>query len=232
MDTIVDNLDDYKNYDLIIPVYEQYKDKIHMMKQAKNLRFFHYSTCDFINAMRLRKLFKEDTEEVMLSDKKIRETLQPEDEEEQIKNIEDMVELWGFDTLKTAEQMSFETKRIDLAKVILGYKEPETIEVNITAWESDEAFQGIIENEIVHFLHNRSNREHMLDEKSLGYEEDLPKLFNLAEDRKSKNRLEFEDKLITLLHLQHPSFKLLPRKNNLQWIVDTFKYMNTQLLHE
>jgi hypothetical protein len=106
------------------------------------------------------------------------------------------------------------------------------MEVKITIWESDEAFQHIVQNQIVHFLHNRSNREHMLSDKSRKYEEDLPKLFNLPEEKKSSDWIDFEDKLIALLHIQHPSFKLLPKKNNLQWIVDTFKYVNTKLVHE
>ncbi len=112
-------------------------------------------------------------------------------------------------------------------KILESLFEEKLITVN-----TETEFQSIMANEITYFLHNRSNRDHMLDDPGLWYEQDLPKLFNLPEDIKSKNRLAFEDKLITLLHLQHPSFKLLPRKNNLQWIVDIFKYINTQLLHE
>lgn len=232
MDIIVANLDDYQNYKLLEPIYEKYKDKIQMMKQTKNLRFFHYSTCDFINTMTLKKLFREETQEIKHSNQNIRQSLQWSSEEEKIKKMEDMVKSFWFDTIETSQQMSFENKRIELAKAILEYKPPETLEVKITTWESDEAFQNVIANEITSFLHSRSNRDHMLDEPSLWYEQDLPKLFNLPEDQKSKNRLDFEDKLIALLHIQHPSFRLLPRQNNLQWIVDTFKYVNTKLLHE
>ena len=44
--------------------------------------------------------------------------------------------------------------------------------------------------------------------------------------------MDFENKLIDLLQIQHPSFKLLPRTNNRQWIIDTYKYISTKLLPE
>lgn len=97
---------------------------------------------------------------------------------------------------------------------------------------SETSFQKLMSSEISHFLHDATywtelwNGEQLINEKKLAY------LFNLPEEKKNEKWIAFENKLISLLQLQHPSFKLLPRKNNLQWIVDMYKYDCAQLLPE
>lgn len=100
--------------------------------------------------------------------------------------------------------------------------------------EAETAFQKIIEQEIIHFLH--SFRYKFNAAKNLSYtDEDILEYYlNQLEDEKLelKDRMPFENRLINLLQIEHPSFKLLPRKNNFQWIVDIYKYMSTKTLPE
>jgi len=98
--------------------------------------------------------------------------------------------------------------------------------------EDEEGFQELIEREIVTFLHDTSNRRNMADVDGQSHEEQLPKLFNLPNEKKSQKRLAFENRLITILQIQHPSFVNYPREKNLQWIVDVYKYMCTKPLPE
>ena len=97
---------------------------------------------------------------------------------------------------------------------------------------TETAFQKILENEINHFLHDAKYRVETDGSKSIEYDDRLAYFFNQPEDIKSEKRIAFENKLIWLLQLQHPSFKTFPRKNNLQWIVDTYKYARMQMLPE
>jgi hypothetical protein len=60
VDIVVKNLDDYKNYKSLSNVYEANKDKIQLMNQAANIRFLHFSSCDFMNTIKLNKFFKEN----------------------------------------------------------------------------------------------------------------------------------------------------------------------------
>ncbi|MEI8252909.1 MAG: hypothetical protein WCG25_04090 [bacterium] len=82
--------------------------------------------------------------------------------------------------------------------------------------ETEEEFQKIIESEVNHFLHNTSRFTNVVDLHGKTYEEQLPILFNISQDAKPQDLLNFENKLIDLLQIQHPSFKLLPRTNNRQ----------------
>jgi len=51
-------------------------------------------------------------------------------------------------------------------------------------------------------------------------------------EKKNDKWIEFENKLIAMLQMQHPSFKQLPTINNLQRIVDMYKYSRTKGLPE
>jgi hypothetical protein len=93
MDAYINNIDDYKNYKEISYAYEEFKDKLQILKQAKNFRFFHFSSCDFINAVKLNKLFREDNQETISLNQNIRETLKKVDNETSLKNTEDMIKL-------------------------------------------------------------------------------------------------------------------------------------------
>ena len=99
--------------------------------------------------------------------------------------------------------------------------------------ESEVAFQKLMEWEISHFLHDAW---HWLDDmgiRNVPYEEKLEFcFFKQPQEEKTEKRLEFENRLIALLQIQHPSFKLLPRENNLQWIIDMYKYSRAQWLPE
>jgi hypothetical protein len=65
--------------------------------------------------------------------------------------------------------------------------------------------------------------------RNVPYEEKLEFcFFKQPQEEKTEKRLEFENRLIALLQIQHPSFKLLPRENNLQWIIDMYKYSRAQ----
>ena len=103
---------------------------------------------------------------------------------------------------------------------------------SISDIESEESFQKLIEWEVSHFLHDANYRVETDSIKSIAYDDRLGYFFNQPDDIKSEKRIAFEDRLIWLLQLQHPSFKTFPRKNNLQWIVDTYKYARMQMLPE
>jgi hypothetical protein len=98
---------------------------------------------------------------------------------------------------------------------------------------SEVAFQKIMESEISHFLHDAKYWTNLWNGSNVTYEEQLPYLFfKISNEQKTEKRLVFEDRLIAILQMQHPSFKLLPRANNLQWIIDMYKYARTQMLPE
>jgi hypothetical protein len=98
--------------------------------------------------------------------------------------------------------------------------------------ESEASFQKLIEWEVIRFLHDVKDRVENDGSTSIAYDDRLGYFFNQPDDIKSEKRIAFEDRLIWLLQLQHPSFKTFPRKNNLQWIVDTYKYARMHMLPE
>lgn len=97
---------------------------------------------------------------------------------------------------------------------------------------TEESFQKIIESEISRFLHDAKYWIELWSWDKTTYEEQLKYLFDLPQDKKNDKWIMFEDKLIALLQIQHPSFKLLPREQNLQWIVDMYKYSRANVLPE
>lgn len=98
--------------------------------------------------------------------------------------------------------------------------------------ESEVSFQKLMESEISHFLHDATYRIDREQQKEMNYERKLEYFFFEYKWQKTDKRIEFENRLITLLQIQHPSFKLLPRENNLQWIIDMYKYSRAHVLPE
>lgn len=97
---------------------------------------------------------------------------------------------------------------------------------------SETSFQNIMESEISRFLHDAKYRIELGHWSHVVYEDQLSYLFNLPEEKKIEKRIEFENKLISMLQMQHPSFKSLPRDKNLQRIVDMYKYSRADVLPE
>lgn len=97
---------------------------------------------------------------------------------------------------------------------------------------SEVSFQHIIEQNISTFLHDDRLWTKLWNGLHLTHEAELSYLIHLPEEKKNEQWIAFENKLIALLQIQHPSFKLLPRKQNLQRIVDMFKYSRTKGLPE
>lgn len=98
--------------------------------------------------------------------------------------------------------------------------------------DTEVAFQKIMESEISHFLHDAKYWIDRDKQQNMIYEEQLEYFFFHYQGEKTDKRLAFEERLISVLQMQHPSFKLLPRENNLQWIVDMYKYSRMQTLPE
>ncbi|MCX6824960.1 MAG: hypothetical protein NTY80_01935 [candidate division SR1 bacterium] len=101
--------------------------------------------------------------------------------------------------------------------------------------ESETAFQKVLEQEISHFLHDgkywlkdRGTKEL----EGLPYEDHLKWYFKQAQDKKSGERIAFENKLISLLQFQHASYKKVSRERNLGGILDTYKFIKQKVLPE
>ncbi len=97
---------------------------------------------------------------------------------------------------------------------------------------SEEAFQNILEKEISSFLHDAKNWISDTSIKEQSYESQLEYLLSQPDDIKSEKWIAFEDKLISLLQFQHPSYKSVSRERNLGWIIETFKYIKAKELPE
>lgn len=230
-DTIVNKISDYKKYKELASVFERNKDLFALMNQNKNFRFFWLGSCDFLNAIRMNDLFQEEKEETKKIKKEMREKLDQK-VDGRMDNMKAMIIDRGFDVDKTVSQMSFNQKRWELGKALLKYDENlSTDEEDITEKNTELAFQKIIESEIGRFLHNRSN---WADPNVTEYKEQLKCIFFDYKWDKPSNLVSFENHLINLLELQHPSFKnsKYTREHKLQWIIDIFGYISAKTLPE
>jgi hypothetical protein len=66
----------------------------------------------------------------------------------------------------------------------------------------------------------------------MSYVDILEYCFTQPLENKSERRIAFEDKLIYLLWLQHPSYKNVSRARNLGGILATYKYIQAQEVPE
>ncbi len=106
--------------------------------------------------------------------------------------------------------------------------------------ESEVAFHSVLQWEITLFLHDYGHlirdwsvKDIPLEKyRKMSYVDILEYCFTQPLENKSERRIAFEDKLIYLLWLQHPSYKNVSRARNLGGILATYKYIQAQEVPE
>ncbi len=127
VDIVAKSLDDYANFKELSYMYEKNKDIIQLINQSPNVKFLHYSSCDFLNAFKLNKFFKENYAPNAIYHAMLHEKISTTTGEEWEKNMENIIKMRWFDLQETVQQMSFEENRMKLVNAILKYEDPKKI---------------------------------------------------------------------------------------------------------
>lgn len=103
--------------------------------------------------------------------------------------------------------------------------------VDALNWET--AFRKLLSGKIMRFFHSFRYTDPICRElDNAEWYLWCMKYFSYPQEKKPQVLIDFEDDLISLLQLQHKSFKKLPKERNLKAIVDYFMFERKQLLPE